>query len=132
MAPDLAMLRGACEDAGDQLGAYDARILAWLARRDPQACGEHCRPRAPVSVRSIHARRRAKPLGVRWRVLYCQVVTEPPEITWLAECSPVALGEALRVVAPELSGYPLTVPGPAANRTRSGTRAASPSVTSSS
>jgi Phosphotransferase enzyme family len=32
---------------------------------------------------------------------------------WLAECSPVALREALRVVAPELSGYPVTVPGPA-------------------
>src|SRR5215468_7178335 len=32
---------------------------------------------------------------------------------WLAECSAVALGEALRVVAPELSGYPVTVPGPA-------------------
>jgi aminoglycoside phosphotransferase (APT) family kinase protein len=46
-------------------------------------------------------------------VPYCQGVTEPPEITWLAECSPVALGEALRVVAPELSGYPVTVPGPA-------------------
>ena len=34
-------------------------------------------------------------------------------MTWLAECSAVALGEALRVVAPELSGYPVTVPGPA-------------------
>lgn len=32
---------------------------------------------------------------------------------WLAECSAVALREALRVVAPELSGYPVTVPGPA-------------------
>jgi aminoglycoside phosphotransferase (APT) family kinase protein len=32
---------------------------------------------------------------------------------WLAECSAVALGEALQVVAPELSGYPVTVPGPA-------------------
>ena len=32
---------------------------------------------------------------------------------WLAECSAEALGEALRVVAPELSGYPVTVPGPA-------------------
>lgn len=32
---------------------------------------------------------------------------------WLAECSAAALGEALRVVAPELSGYPPTVPGPA-------------------
>ena len=68
-------------------------------------------PRPPVSVRSIYARWRAKSLGVRWRVLYCQDVTGTPEITWLAECSPVALGEALRVVAPELSGYPLTVPG---------------------
>jgi hypothetical protein len=34
-------------------------------------------------------------------------------MTWLAECSAAALGAALRVVAPELSGYPLTVPGPA-------------------
>jgi Phosphotransferase enzyme family len=40
-------------------------------------------------------------------------VTETPEITWLAECSPAALGEALQVGAQELSGYPLTVPGPA-------------------
>lgn len=29
---------------------------------------------------------------------------------WLAECSAEALGEALRVVAPELSGGPVTVP----------------------
>jgi aminoglycoside phosphotransferase (APT) family kinase protein len=34
-------------------------------------------------------------------------------MTWLAECSAAALRAALRVVAPELSGYPLTVPGPA-------------------
>ena len=32
---------------------------------------------------------------------------------WLAECSAAALREALRAVAPELSGYPVTVPGPA-------------------
>ena len=31
---------------------------------------------------------------------------------WLAECSVPALREALRAVAPELSGYPVTVPGP--------------------
>jgi aminoglycoside phosphotransferase (APT) family kinase protein len=31
---------------------------------------------------------------------------------WLAECSAEALGEALRVVAPELSGFPVTVPAP--------------------
>ena len=31
---------------------------------------------------------------------------------WLAECSAEALGEALRVVAPELSGYLVTVPVP--------------------
>jgi aminoglycoside phosphotransferase (APT) family kinase protein len=31
---------------------------------------------------------------------------------WLAECSVAALREALGAVAPELSGYPLTVPGP--------------------
>ena len=32
---------------------------------------------------------------------------------WLAECSAAALHDALRVVAPDLSGYPVTVPGPA-------------------
>ena len=32
---------------------------------------------------------------------------------WLAECSAAALNDALRVVAPDLSGYPVTVPGPA-------------------
>ncbi len=32
---------------------------------------------------------------------------------WLAECSAAALREALRAVAPELSGYPVEVPGPA-------------------
>ena len=31
---------------------------------------------------------------------------------WLAECSAEALGEALRVVAPGLSGCPVTVPVP--------------------
>ena len=35
-----------------------------------------------------------------------------PEVKWLAECSVAALREALAAVAPELSGYPLTVPGP--------------------
>jgi hypothetical protein len=35
---------------------------------------------------------------------------------WLAECSAEALGEALRVVAPELSGYPVTVPVPDPDR----------------
>lgn len=44
---------------------------------------------------------------------YCQDVTGTSKITWLAECSAAALGEALRIVAPELSGYPVTVPGPA-------------------
>ena len=33
-------------------------------------------------------------------------------VKWLAECSVAALREALAAVAPELSGYPLTVPGP--------------------
>ena len=32
---------------------------------------------------------------------------------WLAECSVAALREALGAVAPELSGYPVAVPGPA-------------------
>src|SRR5438034_6374433 len=36
-----------------------------------------------------------------------------PEMRWLAECSVAALREALEAVAPELSGYPVTVPGPA-------------------
>ena len=34
-----------------------------------------------------------------------------PEMKWLAECSVAALREALGTVAPELSGYPVTVPG---------------------
>jgi aminoglycoside phosphotransferase (APT) family kinase protein len=34
-------------------------------------------------------------------------------VKWLADCSAAALREALRAVAPELSGYPVTVPGPA-------------------
>ena len=32
---------------------------------------------------------------------------------WLAECSVAALREAMGAVAPELSGYPVAVPGPA-------------------
>jgi hypothetical protein len=32
---------------------------------------------------------------------------------WLAECSVTALREALETVASELSGYPVTAPGPA-------------------
>ena len=32
---------------------------------------------------------------------------------WLAECSAAALREALGAVAPELGGYPVTVPRPA-------------------
>src|SRR5215831_1177619 len=36
-------------------------------------------------------------------------------MNWLAECSAAALGEALRVVAPELSGCQVTVPEPVAN-----------------
>lgn len=31
---------------------------------------------------------------------------------WLSECSPAAVRAALEAVAPELSGYPITVPGP--------------------
>jgi hypothetical protein len=37
-APNLAMLRAACEAAGVELGAYDLRILAWLAGWEPQIC----------------------------------------------------------------------------------------------
>ncbi len=33
---------------------------------------------------------------------------------WLAECSAAAVRDALRAVAPELSGYPITVPEPVA------------------
>jgi hypothetical protein len=36
-----------------------------------------------------------------------------PEMKWLAECSVAALREALGAVAPELSRFPVTVPGPA-------------------
>ena len=51
---------------------------------------------------------------------------------WLAECSVAALREALAAVAPELGGYPVTVPGGRARRTRCGIRAACLPVTSSS
>jgi len=34
----LAMLRAACEKADVELGAYDLRILSWLAGWEPQAC----------------------------------------------------------------------------------------------
>ena len=36
------------------------------------------------------------------------------EMRWLAECSAAALGAALRAVAPELSGYSITLPEPGA------------------
>lgn len=36
--PNLAMLRAACEEADVELGAYDLRILAWLAGWGPQIC----------------------------------------------------------------------------------------------
>jgi hypothetical protein len=32
------MLEGACEAAGVEIGAYDRRILAWLAGFEPQSC----------------------------------------------------------------------------------------------
>src|SRR5215469_17969827 len=37
---------------------------------------------------------------------------------WLTECSAAALHDALRVVAPDLSEYPVTVPGPAGKQDR--------------
>ena len=39
---NLAMLRAACEGADVELGAYDLRILAWLAGWEPQACPAEC------------------------------------------------------------------------------------------
>jgi len=36
--PNLAMLRAACEGADVELGAYDLRILTWLAGWEPQVC----------------------------------------------------------------------------------------------
>jgi hypothetical protein len=36
--PNLPMLRAACEEADVELGAYDLRILAWLAGWEPQVC----------------------------------------------------------------------------------------------
>jgi hypothetical protein len=39
MAPhNLAMLTAACQAAGVELGAYDARILAWMGSWEPQTC----------------------------------------------------------------------------------------------
>jgi hypothetical protein len=39
MAPhNLAMLTSACQAAGVALGAYDARVLAWLGSWEPQTC----------------------------------------------------------------------------------------------
>ena len=35
---NLAMLRAACEGAEVDLGAYDLRILSWLAGWEPQVC----------------------------------------------------------------------------------------------
>jgi hypothetical protein len=35
---NLAMLRAACEGVDVELGAYDVRILAWLAGWEPQVC----------------------------------------------------------------------------------------------
>jgi hypothetical protein len=37
-APNLAMLTEAVNTAGVQLGAYDRRILEWLAGFEPQTC----------------------------------------------------------------------------------------------
>jgi hypothetical protein len=33
-----AMILGACERAGVELGAYDRRIVAWLGNWEPQTC----------------------------------------------------------------------------------------------
>jgi hypothetical protein len=39
MAPhNAAMLLGACADAGVPVGAFDSRILHWLAGFEPEAC----------------------------------------------------------------------------------------------
>ena len=35
---NLARLTEACQSAGVTLGAYDARILAWLANYEPETC----------------------------------------------------------------------------------------------
>jgi hypothetical protein len=35
---NLAMLMDACADAGVAVGAYDSRILGWLAQWEPQTC----------------------------------------------------------------------------------------------
>ena len=89
----------------------EARQCRCLGRRLPDS--RRFRPRRCYRALDDGRERRAKSLGARWRVLYCQDVAGTPGITWLAECSAVALGEALQVVAPELGEYPVTVPGPA-------------------
>ena len=35
---NLGLLYGACNAAGVMLGEYDAQVLAWLARWEPQTC----------------------------------------------------------------------------------------------
>jgi hypothetical protein len=37
-APNLTLLLDACAAAGVQVGAYDVRILEWLAGYEPSAC----------------------------------------------------------------------------------------------
>jgi hypothetical protein len=40
--PNLSMLEDVCVTAGVELGAYDRRILAWLANYEPQMCAVIC------------------------------------------------------------------------------------------
>ena len=40
--PNLAMLMDACAEAGVAVGAYDSRILGWLAQWEPQTCAVAC------------------------------------------------------------------------------------------
>ena len=90
----------------------------WLPDAPGQALSlvsrAHCRQRRTGGRRGrdVQDSSRWRP-ALGWRVFYCPNVAGAPGMTWLAECSAAALGEALRVVAPELSGYPVTVPGPA-------------------
>jgi hypothetical protein len=56
-----ALLTGACERTGVALGAYDVRILAWLAGWEPQMCAvvvglitrAHAAGRAAADTRSL-------------------------------------------------------------------------------
>jgi hypothetical protein len=53
------LLTGACETAGVTLGAYDARIIRWLANWEPETCAVF----AGLITRAFEAGKAAGPDG---------------------------------------------------------------------